>query len=248
MITDNVEWFKEKIERDELVDKILISPFGPEQRECLEAASFDLRVGEKFESVTHDRSGEISEKKSLLIKPSETVKILSYEYIGLPQSIAASVTSKLSLSMLGLSQLSTRIDPGFYGKITEVVTNLSNREIELKYKQPFCTLLFLELDHPSPDQRYRGDYLGKTEIRTLKKFGPLSADRPASHRELEELKNKLTLGMRAPSVLYHGFTAISALFSALCASLTAVGFFPLLPGLVLTVGCVLTLAFFIIAR
>lgn len=248
IITDDVEWFKEKIERNELINKILISPFGEEQRECLEAASFDLRVGDKFASVTHDRSGEISEEKPLRIKPGETIRVLSHEYVGLPQGIAASVTSKLSLSMLGLSQLSTRIDPGFYGKITEVVTNLSNREIELKYKQPFCTLLFLKVDHPIPDQRYKGNYRGKMDIRQIGKLPNLSPERPVTHTELMELKNELTLGTRAPRVLYHGFTAISALFSAICASLTAVGFFPFLPGLLLTAGCVLTLAFFIIAR
>ena len=245
MITDDVEWFKEKIERNELIDKILISPFTEEEREYLEAASFDLRVGGKFVSVTHDRSGEISEKKPLLIKPGETVRILSYEYIGLPQSVAACVTSKLSLSMLGLSQLSTRIDPGFYGKITEVVTNLSNREIELTYKQPFCTLLFLKVDHPSPDQRYKGDYRGKNDIRPTGKLRNPSPERPVTHAELKEI---FAFPQGKRRILYDGFIGILSLLSFVCLFSTVTGFFSLPLGALLSIASLTSLFLFLITR
>lgn len=161
-ITEDTEWFKNKIEKNEMIDKILISPFlGFTDTDI---ASYDLHVGEEYESLTTGRRGKIDEKKPLVIKPNETLSILSYEYIGLPQDFTATIQSTLALIRQGLSPISAQIDPGFYGKVVETVTNLSNREITLRYKQPLCKLLFLKLDRGKPEIRYLGDRRGKTAL------------------------------------------------------------------------------------
>jgi deoxycytidine triphosphate deaminase len=162
MVTEDINWFIKQISKEEEIpDKILISPFSAE---CLQPASYDIRLGEEYISHMTGKKGKIDSKNKLIIKPGETVTVVSFEYIGLPQNITALVTSRMHLVMQGLTQMSTHIDPGFYGKLFQTMTNLSVRNIELRYMEPIAHLTFFRVGKAMPQQRYKGIRLGQKTL------------------------------------------------------------------------------------
>jgi len=158
-VTEDIKWFVEKIEKDELVSKILIYPFlGKDKMNVL---SYDLHVGKYAKFFRDGEVKRIDEKNPLEIKPGEAVVLLTEEYIGLPQDVLGLITPILPP---GLFMNSSAVDPGFYGRLKEVIVNKINREIILKYRQPFCKIIFLKLDKARGDLRYKGRYKGAKEL------------------------------------------------------------------------------------
>lgn len=163
MITEDIEWFIEQVEKEEKIPhKILITPFLTEH---LQPASYDIHLDEEYISHMTGKLGKLGNgKNKLTIKPGETVTITSLEYIGLPQDITALVTSRTHLVIRGLSQMSTHIDPGFHGKLFQTLTNLSARDINLKYEEPIAHLTFFKVDGATPQKRYKGPRLGQKTL------------------------------------------------------------------------------------
>jgi deoxycytidine triphosphate deaminase len=209
MITQDIEGFISKIERNELVDKILISPFNKDQAG---PAGYDLHVGREYKSLTTGEQGDITEDKPLIIEPGETVAVVSKEYIGLPQNIIGIITSKMSLLVRGIPHMSTRADPGFYGRIVQIFTNVSTERIELKYEEPFCHIIFLRTDKYLPELRYKGDYINqqgleKIEARFKKRLNPRQ---PPTLQEINRKIEKLEKVVRPTAWSFYlgaGFSA-----------------------------------------
>ena len=155
LITEDIEWFKGRIERGEMVDKILISPF---EARSLGPTSYDLHIGDRYISLTGSTGlKDIRRGRKLVIEPGESVTLVSREYLGLPPNISGIVFSKVSLLERGLSQISTYIHPGFYGPLRETLTNLSNKQLELDHGSAFCQVVFFEVPEGKADERYMGN-------------------------------------------------------------------------------------------
>lgn len=158
LVTEDIEGFRTKLERGEVPDNILISPF---EARSLGPTSYDLHIGERYISLTAE-SGEpglrdIGRGRKLVIKPGEAVTLVSKEYIGLPQNIAGMVFSKVSWLEQGLSQISSYVHPGFYGPLRETLVNQSNKTRELDYGSAFCQIVFLDVPEAKADERYVGN-------------------------------------------------------------------------------------------
>lgn len=161
LVTEDIEWFKDQIERGEMVNKILISPF---EHRSLGPTSYDLHIGDRYVSLTGSPGlRDIGRGRKLVIEPGESITLVSREYIGLPPNIPGMVFSKVGWLERGLSQFSTYIHPGFYGHIRETLTNLSNKVVEIDYRSAFCQVVFFEVLEGKPDERYRGNRLDQKE-------------------------------------------------------------------------------------
>lgn len=159
-ITEDIEGLKSKLEKGELADRILISPFD---KRYLGPTSYDLHIGERYVSLTGKPTlKDVVPGRTLRIEPGESVTLVSREYIGLPQNIAGMVFSKVSWLERGLSQISTYIHPGFYGHLMETLMNVSSKTVELDYGSAFCQLIFLEVSDAKADERYVGERRGQT--------------------------------------------------------------------------------------
>lgn len=156
LVTDDIESFRTKLERGEVPNNILISPF---EAKSLGPTSYDLHIGEQYVSLTATAKPglhDIGQGRKLVIEPREAVTLVSKEYIGLPQNIAGMVFSKVSWLERGLSQISSYVHPGFYGPLRETLVNQSNKTVELDHGSAFCQIIFLEVPEAKADERYMG--------------------------------------------------------------------------------------------
>lgn len=101
-------------------------------------ASVDIGIREIL--IKEDESTNyVVAKNSHVVKPQETVCVISEERIIVPDGYVAYVFLKNRLSQKGLLAFNTGIiDPGFDGPVSTVITNLSRESIELSNVEPDC--------------------------------------------------------------------------------------------------------------
>ncbi|MDC0834757.1 hypothetical protein POG22_17355 [Geitlerinema sp. CS-897] len=137
-------------------DRKLLIKGGSE--ECITPMGYDLRVGEFGKKLIERKHlVDIGQKQSVFIKPGDTALIATLESIKMPKdgSISALILSKVSQVSRGLSNVSTKIDPGWSeGELLVPVQNLSRETIKLKYKEKFCTVVFIKNVSP-PSSPYQ---------------------------------------------------------------------------------------------
>lgn len=141
-IKDAHNWW-EKSKWDQISDSILIDPFEPEEK--LSLVSYDLSVGEEYVSLRDPYNiKKIKKGEAISIDPSETVLILTTEYIALPKNVMAMIVPRARWIFEGSFLNATRIDPTWYGKILVGFTNATKWTISIGFKEPFCTCYFME--------------------------------------------------------------------------------------------------------
>lgn len=90
------------------------------------------------------------------LKPNETVLILTRETVAVSKNIGGTLHSKVSLVALGLSHVSTTLDPGWQGQLLVPMNNPTKKSIKVVVEkrdtdseyllQTFLTLVFFSSD------------------------------------------------------------------------------------------------------
>ncbi|MBQ9947385.1 MAG: dCTP deaminase [Oscillospiraceae bacterium] len=146
-----------------------ISPLNKEQ---IQPASVDIRLGDTFSIVEDTSSGIISLESEIryktiktdtyLLLPGQFVLATTMEYFSLPDDLTAFVEGRSSLGRMGLFiQNAGWVDPGFKGEITLELFNANRCAIELKAGRRVGQLVFAEMDKPALNP-YNGKYQGQT--------------------------------------------------------------------------------------
>jgi deoxycytidine triphosphate deaminase len=117
----------------------------------VEAHGYDLNIDALYSWKHGGKLTQLKEMKCISLEPGEHVIVQSYERVQLDRTIAATVHSLARRTQLGLVTFPTTVHPG-WGQSPEgpqplsiLVANISRREIELKYRDQFCRLLFFEV-------------------------------------------------------------------------------------------------------
>jgi len=112
---------------------------------CLEASSYDVRVGHK--AILGGVGIEIDLKKDVLeLAPGAYGGILSYEKFKLPSNISARIGSKRALSYDGVILLTgTSVDPGYEGHLLFGLYNASQRKVIIRLEKKICNIVFERL-------------------------------------------------------------------------------------------------------
>ncbi len=135
------EWWKRN-EWEKIGNKIIIDPFDAH---ALGPCCYDLSVGEEYVSLRDPENPKpLKAGDQIRIGPSETVLILTQEYVCLPKNVLAMVVPKATWIFEGASLSATRIDPTWHGKLLIGLTNLAKNPVALNYKEEFCTCYFME--------------------------------------------------------------------------------------------------------
>lgn len=101
-------------------------------------ASVDIKIREILVK-DDEKNNYVTCKDFYIVKPQETVCVISEERVKVPDGIVAYVFLKNRLSQKGLLAFNTGIiDPGFEGPVSTVITNLSQESIVLSNKEPDC--------------------------------------------------------------------------------------------------------------
>lgn len=143
----------------------------PLEKEQIQPASVDIRLGNTFSMVEDSSAGILSLEQEVKYKtmqadtyillPNQFVLATTMEYFKLPDNLTAFVEGRSSLGRLGLFiQNAGWVDPGFRGEITLELFNANRCAIELKPGRRIGQLVFAQMDdtalHP-----YEGKYQGQ---------------------------------------------------------------------------------------
>lgn len=145
---------------------------APLEREQIQPASVDIRLGNTFSIVEDTPSGIITldhlikyksiQTDTYLILPGQFVLATTMEYFELPDNLTAFVEGRSSLGRMGLFiQNAGWVDPGFKGEITLELYNANRCAIELKSGRRIGQLVFAKMDNPALNP-YHGKYQGQT--------------------------------------------------------------------------------------
>lgn len=155
----------EKIEQ--LIEKkeLIIEPLD---RECLQPASVDLRVGRRvMKSPILREQGKVidlAKEKETSILPGQFASVLTLERLVLPLNICGRVGLRSFYARKGLISFhGTQVDPGFSGYLVVPLVNMGPEPIILEYGKPFVTLELNYLETAS-SKTYSGDYQNQTDF------------------------------------------------------------------------------------
>lgn len=171
--------------------RVRLDPWDPEM---VQPSSVDVRLDRYFRIFENHRYPVIdpaAEQNELtrmvtpngddpfVLHPGEFVLGATYEYVTLPDDVAARLEGKSSLGRLGLLTHSTAgfIDPGFNGHITLELSNMSTLPLKLYPGMKIGQLCFFQLsspaEHPygsaSTGSHYQGQR-GPTASRSYQNF------------------------------------------------------------------------------
>lgn len=143
----------------------------PLDKEQVQPASVDIRLGDTFSIVEDLSTGIITLKDEVRYKtistdtyillPGQFVLATTMEYVSLPDNLTAFVEGRSSLGRLGLFiQNAGWVDPGFKGEITLELFNANRCAIELKAGRRVGQLVFAEMDDIALNP-YNGKYQGQ---------------------------------------------------------------------------------------
>ena len=154
----------------------------PLEMSLLQPSSFDVRLDRFFRlfdnhkyafiDPAEDQSDltqliEVDANEAFILHPGEFVLGSTYEFVTLPDNIAARLEGKSSLGRLGLLTHSTAgfVDPGFKGHVTLELANVSNLPIKLWPGMKVGQLCFFQLSSPSEtpygSEKYNNRYQGQ---------------------------------------------------------------------------------------
>ena len=143
----------------------------PLEKEQIQPASIDIRLGNIFSIVEDTSTGiinlenEIKYKTitsdSYILLPNQFVLATTMEYFDLPDDLTAFVEGRSSLGRMGLFiQNAGWVDPGFKGEITLELYNANRCAIELKAGRRVGQLVFAKMDDAALNP-YNGKYQGQ---------------------------------------------------------------------------------------
>jgi len=126
---------------------ILIKSFdSPQVQDTTSSnASYDLRVGDEYRDHRDSTKNDLIDGQKICLQPGSAVIIETTESVQFPKTRFGHIVPKVSLLQEGLSNTSSKIDPGYEGKLLITVFNLGKRTLFLEKGQKFCTMYVLDI-------------------------------------------------------------------------------------------------------
>ncbi len=204
---------KEAVEKD----NIKIDPFD---ENCVEPATYDLKVGAEGLTAEGREKIDIEEKGLMILEAGDFGVITSLEKVEMPADHAARIGIRSYYSRQGLfAATGPQVDPGFRGRLFVTVMNLSPNPISLPYKERFLTLEFHKLNEPA-EKPYSGEFQDKLmmsdrEVRNvIDRKGMAFSEMIHSINAMNQSISQLTSDVRSlkwsiPVIIGFGITVIS---------------------------------------
>ncbi|MDP3974174.1 MAG: hypothetical protein Q8P92_05085 [Candidatus Daviesbacteria bacterium] len=92
------------------------------------------------------------------IKPGEYYLVQTFEEVNTPSDLMPILHPRTSLFRSGLLLLNSKTDPGYVGKLTMGLTNLSPFPVKLQLGARICNIIFHKIEGKTT--RYRGQHQG----------------------------------------------------------------------------------------
>jgi len=140
---------------------IVIDPFDEEQ---VQAATYDLRVGEQGATTTTKKIVNIKETGYLLLQPGDfgVITVLEEIRFGLQYTGRFGLRSKYARKGL-IATTGHQIDPGYHGRLIVGITNLTPSPISLPYMDDLLSVEIHRLEQATT-KPYNGPYQGRLQL------------------------------------------------------------------------------------
>ena len=140
---------------------VTIEPFDAKQ---VQPASYDLRIGPEAATSSDREKINVRQKGFIELAPSDFAIVVSEEKICLDNKHTARFGLRSKWARKGLvATTGAQIDPGFEGRLTVGLTNLTSKKIALSHMEDFLTVEFHRLERPV-NETYSGPYQGRTSL------------------------------------------------------------------------------------
>lgn len=121
--------------------------------DCLEPASYDLRVGDPILKGGDAAPVSLKERGTVIIRAGEFFTFRTHEKLHLKSIISGHLGAKSYFIQRGLILLvGQHVDPGFYGFLLMGGYNASPRDVVVKYLDKICNIEFHRLVQPPTKQ------------------------------------------------------------------------------------------------
>lgn len=107
--------------------------------------SYDFRVGCEYRDHRDAGKKDLLQDGIIELLPGATVIIETEEFVHFPKSVFGHIVPKVSLLQKGISNTSSKVDPGYNGKLLITVFNLGKQKVQLRRGERFCSLYVLQV-------------------------------------------------------------------------------------------------------
>jgi len=140
---------------------IVIDPFDENQ---VQAATYDLRVGEQGATTSSKKIISIKDIGYLVLQPGDFGVITTHEILRVGPQYAGRFGLRSKYARKGLiATTGPQIDPGYHGRLMIGITNLTPKPVSLPYKDDLLSVEFHRLEEAST-KPYVGPYQGKLSL------------------------------------------------------------------------------------
>lgn len=118
-------------------------------------ASYDVRLGDTIDFLTHGRSDPFTiegwgldyAEDSFFLKPGEFVLAETEEYLKMPSDICGMVSGRTTLAVKGIqvNAGNSFVAPGFIGKLKLTIKNISSVEVRLVPGMRIAQVVFMDV-------------------------------------------------------------------------------------------------------
>ena len=223
LLSDQIQYYMEKL-KPPLLQNPDGGKIGPEVlEECLDAASYKLRLGD--EANVGGEWKRISEKEPLVIPPHQVAVVKTYEIVNIPRFLIGRWNLRVKWVYEGLLWTGgPQVDPGWQGALYCPIYNLAERQVVIPYKDRFFTMDFART---TPVHIRESSYGFKTKPHVFAR--PKSLQGHDVHRlrsaPFESLQQLSSLGTRVNSFNNFTFLVLAVMIAAIgvIASFSGVG-------------------------
>ncbi len=121
----------------------------------MDGVELGKRLGVETKLVAQFVEGKVQE---VVIKPGQYFLVQTYEEINTPLDLMPLLHPRTSLFRSGLLLLNSKTDPGYVGKLTMGLTNLSPFPVKLQLGARICNIIFHKIEGKTV--KYRGQHQG----------------------------------------------------------------------------------------
>jgi len=108
--------------------------------------SYDLRLGREYRDHRDIGKRDLPDGGRLTLHPGAAVIIETEEVVHLPASLLGCVVPKVTLLQRGLSNTSSKVDPGYSGPLLITLFNHGKETVTLARGMPFCSIFFMRVE------------------------------------------------------------------------------------------------------
>lgn len=130
----------------------------------IKQACYELRCGNVYYDLSEgSKRYVLSEGDNLLLRPKQTLVVITMESLRLPLDVLGRILTKGMLFSIGVLPVNTYADPGFSGRLGIVLHNLSNSYLRITPGDAIAKIEFSRLQNPV-SRPYEGQHGYQTEI------------------------------------------------------------------------------------